>query len=824
MGWVSITSNQPIAVTVEEWSTINSRAAAYDGNAPQNTFFLVPRQEKGVNGWTSNTRLLNPGAANASLTANFFGSDGTLIWSESHVIPPGDILDLILDNNPNIPVGFDGGLEVVSNQPLIVLSTYFSYIDKYGSDAYAVNPGILQGNVTNHISLPHIAHDVANKVSTQFSIQNAAQSPASVSLTISFYNQSGNLSTQIGDLIPYHGIHRYSTENVNQLGPNWEGSITISSNQPIAAEAIQVHDIDNFITGYVIDSNNNPVSNVIISYTPALTSTTDIDGYYHICGLPANTYTLIPSKNGLTFYPAAREITLPPSAINQDFTVPAPFLDIPLNYNNFYEALLGNTSGTSPGSPGMVNSWFDHNLPNYGDNNYVQTWESDYHGHLPSNNCRTGVNCYDGHDGLDFQRNQENEPVYAAAPGIISEVCRNNPCSRGASLGKYVLVDHPNGYATLYAHLKSINENFYVGTWISDPRNPSNSIGVMGGTPNWPVHLHFTLFYDKNSDHHWTTDEVVDPYGWRQSESDPWKDTSQVTSRWMWIHPPMSQQVGDISGTQFSSPSGAISATIPPGALATTVTLELWDTPPVAEPSAQLRTAGQGFLFQVLEWLNSSNNKLVNESSKWRSAPSDFQKPVTLQVNYDPDAIVHLDEAQLTINQFDAVSNSWISLPTTVDVDNHQASTQTMDIGDFDLQAPLLCSADRQEPDDSDSSSRLLSINGETTDDLFDVQQDQDWFQLNAIAGWKYVIQTQNLAPGVDTVLSLYDIDGSTLLISDDNSGGGLASKLVWQAPMSGTYFIRVTRVASSLYGCNATYQIVGLGRGELFLPFIVQR
>jgi murein DD-endopeptidase MepM/ murein hydrolase activator NlpD len=53
------------------------------------------------------------------------------------------------------------------------------------------------------------------------------------------------------------------------------------------------------------------------------------------------------------------------------------------------------------------------------------------------------------HMGLDIRTNQkENQPVYAAAAGFISHIG-----IRPQSFGRYIIIDHPNGLSTLYAHL-----------------------------------------------------------------------------------------------------------------------------------------------------------------------------------------------------------------------------------------------------------------------------------------------------------------------------------------------------------------------------------
>lgn len=53
------------------------------------------------------------------------------------------------------------------------------------------------------------------------------------------------------------------------------------------------------------------------------------------------------------------------------------------------------------------------------------------------------------HGGLDFRTDgEENKPIFAVADGYVSHVSINR-----ASYGKCVMIAHPNGYTTLYAHL-----------------------------------------------------------------------------------------------------------------------------------------------------------------------------------------------------------------------------------------------------------------------------------------------------------------------------------------------------------------------------------
>lgn len=572
------------------------------------------------------------------------------------------------------------------------------------------------------------------------------------------------------------------------------------------------------LSGSVLDDNGAPAPGVTISDSAGHTTATNENGEYILAGLAAGTYTITPSKNGYIFAPISRPfapdseppIVVPPNVTNKNFiirTVPTPFLDIPINYSNFVKALQPNSGKDT----GLVNSWFDHELPNYTVNQSLIRWDhSVYSGAVGVNDCTIPI-CYDGHNGIDFQRdwNQPSQPVYAAASGTVKEVNRTLNGPRGSGYGNYVLIDHGNGYATFYAHLASIEPWVSVGTDISDAR--AAPIGIMGNTGTDKVHLHFGVYYDANGNGVWDETyqgytEAVDPYSYRLSEggTGPTNDPSSIPSVYLWKQDISPTYAVNSSGANLNSPAGNKTASIPVGALSSTLTVQFGDAPPVAGASVQLRTMGQSFLLQVLEWLtgggssNAPNRTMVTSS---------FNQPVTVQVNYSNSDTRHFDANQLKIYRWDATSNIWVALQTTLDTNQKTATAQTMETGSFDLQAPLKCPADTAEIDDDYNTAKRVTADGTAVDRVFDISTDEDWIKFDASAGQQYVIQTLNLASAVDTLIEVYDFDGVTLLVSDDNSGGGKASRVVWQAPQSATYFVRVRQASGSVNDCSATYQ-----------------
>jgi subtilisin family serine protease len=90
------------------------------------------------------------------------------------------------------------------------------------------------------------------------------------------------------------------------------------------------------------------------------------------------------------------------------------------------------------------------------------------------------------------------------------------------------------------------------------------------------------------------------------------------------------------------------------------------------------------------------------------------------------------------------------------------------------------------------TAAASIALNG-TLAGTIETGGDQDWFKFQAVAGKKYTIST-TLAGLTDSALTLYDRNGTTqLAYNDDIASNNSASRIVWTAPTSGTYYIKTT-------------------------------
>jgi len=164
-----------------------------------------------------------------------------------------------------------------------------------------------------------------------------------------------------------------------------------------------------------------------------------------------------------------------------------------------------------------INSVFDHCNPDYTLDNKVCRFDGTVA--LRSNGVDPGFSSgyaqtpgggdylyYDGHNGWDYGLAYEN--VLASAEGTVQLAGADsiNPC-----FGQTIIINHPSGYSTRYAHLSSI----YVTPGQSVTRG--QVIGQSGNTGcSSGPHLHFGVYVTSS----WT---AIDPWGWSGAPgADPW--------------------------------------------------------------------------------------------------------------------------------------------------------------------------------------------------------------------------------------------------------------------------------------------------------------
>jgi subtilisin family serine protease len=117
-------------------------------------------------------------------------------------------------------------------------------------------------------------------------------------------------------------------------------------------------------------------------------------------------------------------------------------------------------------------------------------------------------------------------------------------------------------------------------------------------------------------------------------------------------------------------------------------------------------------------------------------------------------------------------------------------------------------SPDAYEPDDNYWLANGIPTNGTKQLHHFHVPGDLDYVKFNTTESTRYLIETSDLGYESDTYMYLYDMDGLTEITHDDDSGEGLASRIIWKCDASGTYYVKVKHFSSSASGPNTHYNI----------------
>lgn len=129
---------------------------------------------------------------------------------------------------------------------------------------------------------------------------------------------------------------------------------------------------------------------------------------------------------------------------------------------------------------------------------------------------------------------------------------------------------------------------------------------------------------------------------------------------------------------------------------------------------------------------------------------------------------------------------------------------------------------DIYEDDDAVGNAKYIAINGISQTHNFSPSADIDWVKFNATKGYTYVIQTLNLSDIdiTDTVIALYHTDATTKISDNDDIESGVirTSKIIWKAPINGTYYVKIYEWSDQ---ANGSYNISVTQMG-LLMPYLV--
>ena len=313
----------------------------------------------------------------------------------------------------------------------------------------------------------------------------------------------------------------------------------------------------------------------------------------------------------------------------------------------------------------------------------------------------------------------------------------------------------------------------------------------MGNTGNaYGIHLHFAVHQDDGNGQ-WDGDKIdlpLDPFGWLGVESDPWTTDGGPVSRRLWRYNPTAEAViAPAQPATLRDGSGAVTANLPAGTFPGQVRVELTTGAAHALADPPRRSLGRGFRLQVLEALQAGA----------LPAPG---RPIEFAVAYVGAETRHLALDDLLLYHWQD-GEGWTPVPTVVDTAAQVIYAATDRLGEFDLQAPLICPDDPHEPDDSYFAAVGVMPGDAPLTRLFDLPDDADWLQIEATADTTYTVET-TATDGVALRIELFDSDGLTPLAQADTGA------LTWTAPADGTAFVRLSPAPGGVTGCAAAYTV----------------
>jgi len=141
VGSGTFTGSGPIAVTVQEVSTLRNTGMAYNGFAGGTTRISVPLVFKNSNGWDTGIQVQNLGAVPTAIVVTFFSPLGGLLASETQVAQPGESVTFYQPSNASLPTGLVGSATVTSDgQQIVAIVNEVNYLR--GGDAAMAYEGI----------------------------------------------------------------------------------------------------------------------------------------------------------------------------------------------------------------------------------------------------------------------------------------------------------------------------------------------------------------------------------------------------------------------------------------------------------------------------------------------------------------------------------------------------------------------------------------------------------------------------------------------------------------------------------------------------------
>ncbi len=247
-------------------------------------------------------------------------------------------------------------------------------------------------------------------------------------------------------------------------------------------------------------------------------------------------------------------------------------------------------------------------------------------------------------------------------------------------------------------------------------------------------------------------------------------------------------------GTNIAAVDGFTSFFFPAGSFKETETLETLVGPWCAETEGSTRFTGHGSLIRLIN--NSKQQPL---------------KEFTINIRYDDSDYLHINKATYSIYRCSNTTTNLVfseKLSSEIDQNNKTVSAQSKSLGYFGLLGQLYCPNDTREPFDDDykiNGGQDISF-GVPTEDIFDSNNDVDWYLINLNKNKKYSIETIHNTSGTIPIIELSN-DGVTIVQNNKTDPNTRIN--IDQSLFQGYVQIKVIPDKTSKAGCDAKYNLL---------------
>lgn len=131
------------------------------------------------------------------------------------------------------------------------------------------------------------------------------------------------------------------------------------------------------------------------------------------------------------------------------------------------------------------------------------------------------------------------------------------------------------------------------------------------------------------------------------------------------------------------------------------------------------------------------------------------------------------------------------------------------------------CQPDSYETADGQVSGAVALPFGQRQEHNLCGLNDVDWLKFNVEAGKSYAFTAYSLGGGAAVRLELYNAAGTTQLASGFSPNLGQSAAILWKAPASGSYTIKVQPVVNGLAGTDARYGFVMGEAKVIYFPIM---